>query len=162
MPADQRAGGVVAEFPVAPGAGDGQPQPAVLLPQAAGAAPELRVGLEQLGWRVDAVVAYRTLPVNAAASLLQRAAGADAICFASPSALESYLSQAAEAGAGLPPVVACIGAVTAEAARSHGLDVVANKIDHTVEGLVGSVVGALSGAPASWGLAETSRAGEIA
>jgi uroporphyrinogen-III synthase len=43
----------------------------------------------------------------------------------------------------VPSVVACIGPVTAEAARSHGLPVTVEADPHTVDGLVQAVVEAL-------------------
>ena len=89
----------------------------MLVPQAAGARPELRTGLEAKGWPVDAVEAYRTVPHEVSEELLRASEQADAICFASSSAVESYVDQARRAGTGTPPVVACIGPVTAAAAR---------------------------------------------
>jgi uroporphyrinogen III methyltransferase / synthase len=177
VPADQRAEGLVAEFPAAPtvpsapgapgvpgvravpgapGAPGASPAPgggappasrlpaAVLLPQAAAARPELRNGLEKLGWEVDAVVAYRTVPAEAGAELLRRASQADAVCFASPSALDSYLDQAARAGAGIPDVVVCIGPTTSEAARRRGLRVTAEAGEQSIDGLARALVNALS------------------
>jgi uroporphyrinogen III methyltransferase/synthase len=101
----------------------------VLLPQAAAARPELRKGLEQLGWQVEVVEAYRTAPRQIPLPVLASAGDADAICFASPSAVSSYLDQAEAAGTRLPPVVACIGPSTASAAASRGVkvDVVAEE-----------------------------------
>ena len=62
---------------------------------------------------------------------------ADVITFSSPSTVDRYL----ELSAGqVPAVVACIGPVTAEAARKAGLvvDVVAD--EHTAAGLVAALV----------------------
>ncbi len=117
---------------------------AVLLPQAAGAQPALRRGLEALGWRVEAVEAYRTVPRPLPLEVLSAAGGADAICFASPSAVTSYLDQAKAAGAKVPPVVACIGGTTAATARERGLEVVAEASEHTAGGLAAALAGALS------------------
>ncbi|MGH9106765.1 MAG: uroporphyrinogen-III C-methyltransferase, partial [Acidimicrobiales bacterium] len=102
VPAEHRGEALLAELPgPPPGAGPAR----LLLPQAAGARPELRRGLAQQGWQVDAVEAYRTVPRCVGPGLLGAAAGADAICFASPSAVQSYLDQS---GPGpLPPLVAC-------------------------------------------------------
>jgi uroporphyrinogen III methyltransferase/synthase len=122
----------------------------VLLPQAAGARPELRQGLTALGWQVDAVEAYRTVPRSIETDLLRLAARADAICFASPSAVMSYLDQAAaalgETGTDrlVPPIVACIGPVTASSARSRGLDVTAQASEHTIDALVDALATALA------------------
>lgn len=143
VPADNSALGLVREFaalgPSRPGARG------VLAPQAAGARPELRRGLEELGWEVDAPEAYRTLPRQVPAELLVRAARCDAICFASPSAVRSYVGQAESAGAGLPPLVACIGPSTAAAARSCGLEVAVEAGEHSSAGLLSALVDVLAG-----------------
>jgi uroporphyrinogen III methyltransferase/synthase len=115
----------------------------VFLPQAAGARDELRRGLAEAGWEVDAVEVYRTLPRPIEPQLLEAAGRADAICFASSSAVDSYLDQAGAAGNPVPPVVACIGPVTAATARRRGLHVSAEASEHTLDGLVAALVGAL-------------------
>ncbi|HTC82600.1 MAG TPA: uroporphyrinogen-III synthase, partial [Acidimicrobiia bacterium] len=43
----------------------------------------------------------------------------------------------------VPPVVACIGPVTADTARANGLTVDVVAAEHTIEGLVDALVGAL-------------------
>jgi uroporphyrinogen III methyltransferase/synthase len=118
---------------------------AVFLPQAAGARDELRRGLAEAGWEVDAVEAYRTVPRPIERVVLEAAGRADAICFASSSAVDSYLDQAGEAGSTVPAVVACIGPVTAATARRRGLQVSAEASEHTLDGLVAALLGALGG-----------------
>lgn len=152
VPPDYLAEGLLASFPPPPpstpawsSASSAPPARAVLLPQAAGARPELRLGLAQAGWDVEAVEAYRTVPWAVERELLEAAGRADAICFASSSAVNSYLDQAGAAGTAVPPVVACIGPVTAAAARSRGLHVSAEASEHTLDGLVASLVAALAG-----------------
>ena len=113
------------------------------MPQAAGARPRLRAELNRRGWEVDAIEAYRTVPQDLSPALLTAAGKADAICFASSSAVDSYLDQAGTAP--LPPVVACIGPVTAATARSRGLQVHAEASEHTLEGLVAALVRNLAG-----------------
>ncbi len=140
VPGDYRAEGLIDRFPFpershTPGT--------VLVPQAAGARPDLRTGLEAKGWPVDAVEAYRTVPDEVSEELLRASEQADAICFASSSAVESYVDQARRAGTGTPPVVACIGPVTAAAARDRGLNVAAEADEHTLDGLVSALVSAL-------------------
>jgi uroporphyrinogen III methyltransferase/synthase len=103
--------------------------------------------LAELGWEVDAVEAYRTVRRDIDPLVLVAAGRADAICFASPSAVNSYLDQAGNAGPGTPPLVACIGPVTAAAARSRGLEVGAEAPEHTVEGLLDALVRALAARP---------------
>jgi uroporphyrinogen-III synthase len=139
VPTDFRAESLAASFPPAP------PLPgprAVLLPQAAGARPELSAELIRRGWEVDVVEAYRTIPQRVGPALLAAASRADAICFTSSSAVSSYLDQAGTAR--LPPVVACIGPVTAATARSRGLQVQAEASEHTLDGLITALVSSLA------------------
>jgi len=70
-------------------------------------------------------------------------AHADVVTFTSSSTVEQWM---AAFGADLvPPTVACIGPVTADTARRHGLrvDVVADS--HTVTGLVDALVAHVAG-----------------
>jgi len=120
------------------------PGPAVLLPQAAGARPELRSGLERLGWHVEIVEAYRTVPRKIPAELLSAAGRADAICFASPSAASSYLDQAEGAGERLPPIVACIGPSTTAAVASRGVKVEVEAAEPSASGLATALCSALT------------------
>jgi uroporphyrinogen-III synthase len=128
------AEGLLAVFPPGPGR--------VLLPQAEAARPVLADGLVAAGWTVDAVVAYRTVPAEAAPALVERARGADAITFTSGSTVSGYLA-AAGPGA-VPAVVACIGPVTADAATAAGIPVTAVAAEHTIEGLVAALETALA------------------
>lgn len=114
------AEGLVEAFADASGTGR------VLFPRAAVVGPVLSRGLAARGWSVDEVVAYRTVPAPPPpAALADQAAGADVITFTSLSSVEAYLGLADDRGRPLvvPPVVACIGPVTAEAARHAGLEV---------------------------------------
>jgi uroporphyrinogen-III synthase len=128
------AEGLLDVFPPGPGR--------VLLPQAAAARPVLAEGLRQAGWQVDTVAAYRTVAARPDPTVLGRAAGADAITFTSGSTVTNYV-QAAGLDA-LPPVVVCIGPVTAEAATAAGMTVTSVAREHTIDGLVDAVVAALS------------------
>jgi len=159
IPGEATAEGLAAAMPDAPalmpdvpgasggsGAGEGG---RILYPRAAEARQVLAPGLRAKGWSVDEVEAYRTVTAGASdgvtADVLAEAVAADAITFTAPSTVDRYL---ALAGGRVPPVVACIGPVTAEAARRAGLvvDVVAS--DHTAAGLVAALVGRWGGAPA--------------
>ena len=115
---------------------------AVLLPQAAAARPVLAEGLRAKGWRVDVAEAYRTVPAQPSQEALAAAAKADAVAFTSSSTVTSFLSLAGADA--LPPVVACIGPVTAATAADHNVPVTAVAADHTVDGLVAALVEALS------------------
>jgi uroporphyrinogen-III synthase len=55
----------------------------------------------------------------------------------------------------VPPIVACIGPVTAATARDHGLDVTVEASEHTIDGLVDALVAVLG--PARVGAEEASR-----
>ncbi len=114
----------------------------VLLPRAASARDVLPEGLRAAGWEVDVVEAYRTVPAKPSPEALAAAADADAITFTSPSTVRSYLELAGPHG--VPPVVACIGPITAAAARESRLrvDVVADV--HTMEGLVAALAARLA------------------
>jgi uroporphyrinogen-III synthase len=105
------------------------------------------VGLEAKGWDVDAVEAYRTAPEAVSHDVLRGAGQADAICFASASAVDSYVDQANNAGAAVPPVVACIGPITAATARARGLEVSAEASEHTLDGLVSALAAVLMPGP---------------
>jgi uroporphyrinogen III methyltransferase/synthase len=110
----------------------------MLLAQAEAARPVLATGLRAKGWTVDTVVAYRAVPAPIAPGLAERAAHADAVTFTSGTTVEHFL-----AGAGhraLPPVVVCIGPVTAEAAQARGVRVAAVADPHTLAGLAAAVV----------------------
>ena len=98
-------------------------------------------GLRAKGWEVDVVEAYRTERVPPSEEQLVGARRADAITFTSSSTVTSFVESAGREA--VPPVVACIGPVTAETARSCGLvvDVVADV--HTIDGLVDALVVAL-------------------
>lgn len=128
------AEGLLEVFPPGPGR--------VLLPQAAAARPVLAEGLRARGWAVDAVEAYRTVPATLPSELVEQARRADAITFTSSSTVANYLG-AAGADA-VPPVVVCIGPVTAATARERGLTVAAVADTHSVDGLVAAVVAALA------------------
>jgi uroporphyrinogen-III synthase len=128
------AEGLVEAFPT--GAGD------VLLAQAEAARRVVADGLRGRGWRVEEVVAYRVVPAEAAAERLREAGRADAITFASGSAVRSYVDTAGRDA--VPAVVVCIGPVTADAARQAGLEVTAVAADHSLTGLVRATVEALS------------------
>ena len=125
---------VVDAFPAGPGR--------VLVPRAAVARDALPEGLRAKGWQVEVVEAYRTELAELSPAALAEAVKADAITFTSSSTVANWLSVAGPDA--VPPVVACIGPVTAETARQAGLtvDVVAG--EHTIDGLVSALVDALA------------------
>ena len=82
--------------------------------------------------------------------LLGRAATADAVTFTSSSTVEHFVAMAGTER--VPPVVACIGPVTAGTARRLGLHVDVEAAEHTIDGLVAALAdhftGRSGGAPA--------------
>jgi uroporphyrinogen III methyltransferase/synthase len=120
-------------FPDAP-TGGGR----VLLARAAVARDVLPDGLTAKGWTVEVAEAYRTVPAEPSPEQLARIAGADIVTFTSSSTVERFLELAGRDA--VPPLVACIGPVTAETARRHGLTVSVEATTHTIGGLVDALV----------------------
>lgn len=114
----------------------------ILLARAAVARDLLPDGLAALGWQVDDVEAYRTLPVEHDPETLESLAEADAITFTSASSVTNFVASAGAAAT--PPVVATIGPITSARARELGLDVHAEADPHTLDGLVDAVVRGLA------------------
>lgn len=113
----------------------------VLLARAAIARDVLPDGLRARGWEVDVVEAYRTARADPGGAAVAAATTADAVTFTSSSTVDGYLDVA---GADrVPPVVACIGPVTAATARERGLTVTVEAPVHTIDGLVDALVATL-------------------
>jgi uroporphyrinogen III methyltransferase / synthase len=125
---------VVDAFPPGPGR--------VLLPRAAVARDALPAGLTAKGWTVEVVEAYRTTLAQPSPAALAAARRADAVTFTSSSTVSNYLEAAGEGPH--PPVVACIGPITAATARAGGLTVTVEAAEHTIGGLVEALVEALA------------------
>ena len=119
----------------------------VLFPRAETVRGVLVPGLETKGWKVDEVVAYRTVAGDPDPRSVVAARAADAVAFTSSSTVERTVDLL---GIGaVPPVVVSIGPVTSASVRTHGLNVTAEAIESTIDGLVAAVVVALSPAVAS-------------
>lgn len=110
----------------------------LLLARAAVARDVLPEGLRAQGWEVDVVEAYRTHAASPTSAEQEAAAGSDAITFTSSSTVSNYLAVAGTER--VPPVVACIGPVTAKTARDAGLSVEVEAQVHTIDGLVAALV----------------------
>jgi uroporphyrinogen-III synthase len=111
----------------------------ILHPGSDRAGHSLSTTLAAAGHRVREVVAYRTVAVRTAAG--RRAAHADAVIVCSPSAVAQLRAQRIG-----PPraVLACIGPVTAKAARALGLRVGAVARRPTARALAAAAVRALA------------------
>ena len=158
VPEVETAEGLVAAMPAAvpPGAGtaSGPASGTVLFPRAAEGRPVVAAGLREKGWDVIEVEAYRTVPATAADGAtddaLDAASAAHAITFTSPSTVTAYAALAA--GRPRPAVVACIGPVTAEAARGEGFTVDVVAADHSAAGLVAALSAHVGGGGAPRGV----------
>jgi uroporphyrinogen III methyltransferase / synthase len=109
-----------------------------LLPRAREGRRNVIAQLEERGAEIRSLTIYETVPIADGFQLPvdQRV---DWITFASPSAVHGFLSRfVVPAGA----KVACIGPVTAEAARNNGLEVAVVSNVHTAAGLVAAIVAA--------------------
>jgi uroporphyrinogen-III synthase len=130
----------------------------VLIPQAAGARPDVVDGLRTLGWDVTMCESYETVAVQPSDGDLDVASRCDVIAFASSSAVESWarawsgaagapslvaLSSAALSSVTLsrvtPDIVVSIGPQTTATALRLGLTVAEEADPHTLDGLVAAV-----------------------
>ncbi len=135
VPAEHSARGLVEEF--AEGRGR------VLFPCANLALDTVPSGLEDKGWTVERVEAYRTVPAVAPdPALLDRVAAADAIAFAATSSVLAFaaLSRPDGSRVPVPPHVVCIGPTTAAAARAAGMANVFEAWGASAAGLVRELV----------------------
>ena len=146
VPGRAVAEGLLDVFPDPPDPASAAPG-RVLMPRAAVARDVLPDGLTARGWRVEVVEAYRTQRGRPEPDLLSGARTADAICFTASSTVTGFVDVAGVAH--VPPVVACIGPVTAATARKAGLDVTVVAEQHTIPGLVHALRGVLLPRPES-------------
>lgn len=127
------AEGLLEAFPDPPEGGG-----RVLLARAEQARPVLPDGLSAQGWTFEVVAAYRTDAPAPAEGALDALAEADAITFTSSSTVTRFV--AAFGVDAVPPVVACIGPITASTARDAGLEVAVEATQHTIDGLVAALL----------------------
>lgn len=110
-----------------------------LLARVAGARDVLPETLRRWGAEVEMVEAYRNEPVRTGAErLLELLDQVDWVTFTSPSTVNAFMDLLAGANAKVPADVrvACIGPITATAARGRGLDVTAVAWEYTIPGLI--------------------------
>jgi uroporphyrinogen III methyltransferase/synthase len=115
----------------------------VLLPRAAEARDVIPEGLRARGATVDVVTAYRTVRSERTREELEAilAGGkADVVTFTSPSTVKHFLEILGGPDA-LPPGlrIACIGPVTAAAARKAGLTIHIHQQEYTIPGMVEAI-----------------------
>ncbi len=136
VPEEYVAESLLAAFPAPPADRPGRPG-RVLLPRAAVARDVLPEGLRAAGWEVDVVEAYRTVTAAPTPAEREAAATADVITFTASSTVERYLEIKGDDP--VPPLVACIGPITADTARAHGLHIDVVAAEHTIPGLVAAL-----------------------
>src|SRR5690606_39042977 len=95
-------------------------------------------GLRERGWQVDIADAYRTVAATSTDEQRRAIASADIATFTSSSTVARLLDVVGPDA--VPPVVACIGLITSQTARDHGLTVDIEAAEHTIAGLVAALV----------------------
>ncbi|MCH8613868.1 uroporphyrinogen-III synthase [Arsenicicoccus dermatophilus] len=135
---EQSAAGLLEEWPPYDALLD--PINRVFLPRADIATETLVAGLQDMGWEVEDVTAYRTVRAAPPAADVREAIKAgdfDAVVFTSSSTVRNLVGIAGKPHRGT--VVACIGQATARTAEEHGLrvDVIAREAsgESLVDGL---------------------------
>jgi uroporphyrinogen-III synthase len=114
----------------------------ILILRADNGDPEAASILERAGFQVHDLTVYKTSAISAAADDAFGAGlrDADAIVFASPSAVDSFMGQAGlgptESSMAKGLLAVCIGPVTEGAARRHGFNRVITSKTHTIDGLL--------------------------
>lgn len=114
----------------------------VLLPRAARGREELAIELARRGASVDEVIVYDTLPASVdPRDLVELERGVDVATFTSPSTVENFFALLGGRAAAVlgGASVACIGPVTAAAARAMGLTVHLEPAEHSIPGLVAAL-----------------------
>lgn len=116
----------------------------VLLPQALEARAVLADGLVGLGWDVDVVAAYETVAAPVPPGMLDEVGSADAVAFASSSAVRNFV--AAVPAGHRPGAAVTIGPISAATARELGFDPVVEAPQHDLDGLVDATISWAAGA----------------
>jgi uroporphyrinogen III methyltransferase / synthase len=102
-------------------------------------------GLGDLGYSVDVLAVYRTVPTEPDALDVARvrAGEVDAITFTSSSTVTNFCDAVGTLGDAKPSVIS-IGPITSQTARDRGLEVDGEADPHTIDGLVAAVIAAIS------------------
>lgn len=109
----------------------------VLLPQAEIARPVVAVGLRASGWTVHTAAAYRTIDATISDEQVRAVSTCNAVTFTSGSTVDRFVSLIGASAT--PPVVACIGPITAASAAAHDIDIDLVADEHTIDGLVAAL-----------------------
>jgi uroporphyrinogen-III synthase len=147
VPAEHWAQGLIEEFPERDPSSD---DTRVLFPCADQAPSTIPDGLAQKGWDVTRVEAYRTVALPAPdPALVERMGAADALTFTATSSIRAYLALQGDGGRPIPipPLVICIGPVTAQNARELGLANVQEAHGASTEGIVAALIEHSAGSP---------------
>lgn len=137
VPSEYVAEAVVGGFP-----GDATGK-RILIPRASEARDALPDGLASKGAEVVVAPAYETVPDDSCASELRARlakGGIDIVTFTSASTVRNFLALAGDTPLPEKTLVACIGPITADEARAHGLEPAVVADDYTIEGLVEAIV----------------------
>jgi len=121
------------------------------LPRSDAARPTLAEGLRERGAHVTDVVVYRTVTAGRddrrgrAIAAMLAAGQVDALTFTSSSTVRGFATALGLSADGQPefgvwPCVACIGPITAQTARKHGIPVHVVASTYTVAGLVDALI----------------------
>jgi uroporphyrinogen III methyltransferase/synthase len=112
----------------------------VFLPRADIATEKLVAGLQDLGWEVDDITAYRTVRAAPPAAHIREAiktGGFDAVVFTSSSTVRNLVGIAGKPHA--TTVIAAIGPETAATAAEHGLKVAVQPAQAKIEALAAAL-----------------------
>ncbi len=131
---------LASEFDPAP---DDGPPTRVLAALAELGGATVKKGLTEKGYRVDHVVAYRTVSPDpfddpdAEAAFVRTILDASAVAFTSPSTVTRFVTRFGADG--VPPIVVCIGPRTAKRADRLGVPITAVADPHTEDGLIATL-----------------------
>jgi len=137
VPSEYIAEAVVAEFP------DDLVGKRILIPRAKDARDELPNGFAERGAEVHVSCVYETVTDTSCAAALQarlQEGDVDVVTFTSASTVRSFLALVRDATLPDHTLIACIGPITADCAREHGLHPAVVAEEYTIEGLVDALV----------------------
>lgn len=137
VPSEFVAEAVLAEFPEDPSG------KRILIPRALEAREELPEGLRARGADVTVAPAYRTVTDDSSAEALRKRLAdepVDVITFTSASTVNSFFALTGDLELPKNVLAACIGPITADAARAHGLTNITMASEYTIEGLLASLI----------------------